>query len=300
MSSQVLVEIITALCVIAGVAPLGTNVALVAVLWALVSGRVLAHRGAVLPAVAALGLPMAAVYRAWAAVHHGAWQIAEMQTAWATYGAEHGHWQPLQAGAYQVVPVDITAFGRPHWQGCKTKHYHAGAGKALPALPFGWIGRAGQVGTQRVTVLREIVRPAAAATKESALRRARLARVAATLQLTEIAAFDAGFPVREVQAAQVKRYVVRVAKNATFRRNELPPYPGQGRPAAYGQLIRPLARKSHKGEPIPATPAAAMETWTLPSGEVARADFGYQVGRPDQPVAKDNARLTVICLTIPG
>ncbi len=38
-------------------------------------------------------------------------------------------------------PVDVTAFWRPRLQGCPTVHYHAAAGRALPAIPLGLIAR---------------------------------------------------------------------------------------------------------------------------------------------------------------
>lgn len=54
-------------CVVADV-PLGTNVDLFHLLWTLLSGRLLQGRGAVIPALAAVGLAAATVRRAWAAL----------------------------------------------------------------------------------------------------------------------------------------------------------------------------------------------------------------------------------------
>ena len=64
--------------------------------------------------------------------------------------------------------------------------------------------------------------------------------------------FDAGAYVRDLQAAGVKRYVLRLAANCTARRNELPEYAGLGRRPQYGQLVRPLPRQ-RKGQTIEAT-----------------------------------------------
>ncbi len=64
--------------------------------------------------------------------------------------------------------------------------------------------------------------------------------------------FDAGAYVRDLQAAGVKRYVLRLAANCTARRNELPEYAGLGRRPQYGQLVRPL-RSQRKGQTIEAT-----------------------------------------------
>jgi hypothetical protein len=54
-----------------------------------------------------------------------------------------------------------------------------------------------------------------------------------------------------MQSSGVARFVIRLAKNCTARRNYLPDYE-RGRPQEYGQLVRPLARK-RKGKTIPAS-----------------------------------------------
>ena len=53
---------------------------------------------------------------------------------------------------------------------------------------------------------------------------------------------DAGFPLALLQEAEATRYVVRLAKNATFRRATPPPYRGRGRPPTRGAQLRPLPR----------------------------------------------------------
>ena len=54
-----------------------------------------------------------------------------------------------------------------------------------------------------------------------------------------------------MQTARVPRFVIRLAKNCTARRNYLPEYE-KGRPREYGKLVRPLARK-RKEKAIPAS-----------------------------------------------
>ena len=56
--------------VVAGV-PIGTNLGLFHLLWMLLSGRLLQSRGAIIPGLAAFGLPAAGVRRAWAALAYG-------------------------------------------------------------------------------------------------------------------------------------------------------------------------------------------------------------------------------------
>ena len=64
-------EIAALLCqVLAGV-PIGTNLGLFHLLWALLSGRLLTYRGAIIPSLDALGLPADAVRRSEAALAYG-------------------------------------------------------------------------------------------------------------------------------------------------------------------------------------------------------------------------------------
>ena len=73
--------------------PLGTNLGLVGVLWMLVSGRLLATRGAVIPGLNLLGLPAPAVRRAWAALGHGRWTSPALLADWQAVVEREGHWQ---------------------------------------------------------------------------------------------------------------------------------------------------------------------------------------------------------------
>src|SRR5260370_42452993 len=58
---------LTLLCTLVVALPVGTNLGLLHLLWMLVSGRLLAARGAVIPGLDACGLARGAVRRAWAA-----------------------------------------------------------------------------------------------------------------------------------------------------------------------------------------------------------------------------------------
>src|SRR5215218_4848720 len=132
-------RVATVLCVLVAGVPLGSNLGLVLVFWTLLTGRLLGSRGAVIPALSALGLEPAVTRRTWAAVGHGAWQ-------------------PHRVGGYVPVAVDVTGFWRPHLQGCPTRHYNAEAGKALPAIPLGLVVRVGSAAGQRVGVPLALVR----------------------------------------------------------------------------------------------------------------------------------------------
>jgi len=83
---------------------------------------------------------------------------------------------------------------------------------------------------------------------------------------------DAGVKLADVQAAEIERYVLRLATNFTAQRNEAPVYGGKGRKPIYGKKVRPLAR-SYKGKIIPATPPDREKTWTTGDGVDIRAEI---------------------------
>ena len=130
-------RVATVLCALVASVPLGTNLGLVLVFWMLLTGRLHGSRGAVIPALSAVGLGPAVVRRTWAAVGHGAWTAEELLATWQAWVAQEGAWQPHRVGGYVPVAADVTGFWRPHLQGCPTQHYNAEAGKALPAIPSG-------------------------------------------------------------------------------------------------------------------------------------------------------------------
>lgn len=240
--------------------PIGTNLGLLRVLWLLVSGQLLETRGAVLPGLARLGLSAAAVRRAWAALGQGRWRSGGLLAHWTRVVEGEGQWQPRVHGGYRVVAADITAYWRPRPRGCRTKHYHAVAGKALPAIPVGMVARIGRVGEQRLGLPVVLVRADEAEPSPSALPRQLLQEAASVLATDELLVTDREFHPSHHQAAGVTRYVTRLPKNATARRASCPPYRGRGRPTTYGTLVRPLPRQ-YRGRLIAATPADQNESW---------------------------------------
>lgn len=258
------------LCTLVVACPLGTNLGLLHLLWMLVSGRLLAARGAVVPGLAACGLSDRAVRRAWAALGYGGWASEALLARWAATVLAEGRWQPQVHEGYRPVAVDVTGFWRPRLRGCPTTHYHAEAGKALPAIPLGLIAQVGLAGDQRLALPLAFVRADPADPSPRAHER-RLVREAARQCADDaLLVLDAGFGVALLQEAGATRYVVRLAKNATLRRAVPPPYRGRGRPATRGTLVRPLPR-THKGRPIPATPPDRVTTWAE-AGQLLRAE----------------------------
>jgi hypothetical protein len=286
-----------ALCAVTQSLPIGTNLALLHFLWMQLSGALLPSRGALFPALQAIGLLPAAVRRAWAAFRSGAWQIAELLFAWEQYVLEQEQWQAHQYDGYYPKAVDLTAYWRPTLRRCPTKHYYPPADKALPAIVLGLIAWVGSVNGQRVAIITELVRADPDDPSEATLQTAVVRQVAETLAEDEIPVFDAGFKIRELQAAELPRYVVRLAKNFTARRNVLPAYKGHGRRPEYGELVRPLAR-TRKGKYIPATPPDRVETWTE-NGMEFRAEFWDNLVLPDVKVHSDNTTFNVVAVYDP-
>lgn len=266
-------------------------------LWALVSGALLPSRGALFPALQATGLPPAETRQAWAALRYGSWQIAPLLTAWEHHVTAEAQWQRTAYDGYYPKAVDLVGFYRPAVHGCHSKHYYAPAGKALPVVVLGLIARVGQVGAQRVAVLTDLVRGNLATVSEKPVRAQVLRQVAHTLAPDEVAVLDAGFKIAELQAAGLRRYEVRLAKNFTARRNTVPEYARKGRPPEYGDVVRSLARQ-YKGKTIPATPPDQVTRWTVAGGE-CRAEVWQGLVLPTTKAHPANATFHVAAVYDP-
>jgi hypothetical protein len=273
--------------------PIGTNLALWHVLWALISGRLLAQRGAIIPALAASGLRPEAVRRAWTALAYGAWDLWALLAPWLHLVKQEGRWHAHRQGGYRPVAVDLVGFFRPRLKDCATKHYLAQAGKALPAISFGIVAAIGSVGQQVIPLLRAVVRHPTATGSEKPLLRAVLAQAGKLLLPDEILLTDRGFPLRLMSAAGIPRFAARVAKNFTGRRATPPAYAGRGRPPTRGELVRPLPR-SYRGHRLCATPPDRSEHW-LAHGRPLRADFWDNLVTPNP---KGSAEWRFTCVVI--
>ena len=276
--------------------PIGTNLALYQFLWMLVSGGLHSSRGALFPALQAMGLKEKEVRRSWAAFRYGVWAIGTMLSTWQTYVEGRGQWQAHQYAGYYAKAVDITAYWRPTLRGIKSKHYDSDAEKALPAVPLGMIGRVGSVGEQRIALLTDLVRADLNDPSEAALTAKLLNQVVLGLKDDEMPIFDAGFHVKQLFDAKLPRFVVRLAKNFTARRNYLAPN-AKGRPLEYGEQVRPLPR-TYKDQQIAATPPARVETWQH-NGIEFRAEFWDDLVLPDAKVDPENATFYVVAVYDP-
>ncbi len=129
-------QTLEALCAVVQSLPIGTNLALLHFLWMQLSGTLLLSRGALFPALQASGLFPAAVRRAWAAFHSGAWELGELLSAWENYVRQQRQWQAHPYDGYYPKAVDLTAYWRPTLKGCPSKHYYPQPRKHF--LPSCW------------------------------------------------------------------------------------------------------------------------------------------------------------------
>jgi hypothetical protein len=174
------------------------------------------------------------------------------------------------------------------------------AGKAVPAIPLGIIARVGRVGAQRFGVPLGLVRADPKDPSPSAHRRVLLTRAVAVQQPTDVLVMDREFTVGQVQAAGATVWVTRLLKNVTARRAAPPPYRGRGRPATYGVLVRPLARR-RKERVIPATPPDQVTEWTectIDGDRPLRAEQWTGLVVPD--AAPGSPTFTIIAITDPA
>ena len=263
----------------------------------LVSGALHDSRGALFPALQAIGLSDEEVRRAWAAMRYGAWQTADLLASWQAHVTGQGAWCASQYAGYSVKAVDLTAYGRPTLKGLKSKHYAAQADKALPAVVLGLVGRIGRVGQQRMALLTDLIRADLTNPSETALENNLLQRVALKLGEAEMPVLDAGFKLSALYEAGLTRFVLRLAKNFTARRNFLPQYQ-TGRPPEYGALVRPLAR-SYRDKQLAATAPDRVETWQH-FGLDFRAEFWEDLVLKDRKPSAENPTFTVVAVYDPS
>lgn len=288
-------RVATVLCALVAGVPRGTNWGLVLVFWMLLTGRLLAARGAIIPGLSALGLAPAGVRRSGAALGQGAWTAARLLANWSAWVEPEGVWQPHTGGGYHPVAGDTTGFWRPHLHGCPTQHYSAVAGKALPAIPLGLLVRVGSAHGQRLGVPVARVRAPVGAPRPRAPDRALVQHAGVLLAADDVLVVDRAFGVALMQAEAVPAWAARLPKPCIARRATPPPDGGRGRPPTRGALVRPLARQ-RQGKLLPATPADAVVTWTE-DGRVRRAEQWTELGLADAPT--DAPRFQVVAVQDP-
>ncbi|MBV7334399.1 hypothetical protein KFU94_40420 [Chloroflexi bacterium TSY] len=233
------------------VTPMGTNVNVMRLMWAMLNGSFLKSRGAIHSALKESGFEDEELRRSWWSFRYGSWDIASLLSSWQEEVEWKGEWEAKKLEGYRVKSIDITGFWRPKLQGKVNRLYNSTARRALPALIFGVMISSGEIGGKRVPLLKAIMR-CTVGTKESEFRKKLLTETKKSLESDEVAVVDAGFTIREMLESGIDRFVLREAINCTVRRNEFPKRKEKGRPPEYGDIVRPLSR-SYKGKRLEAT-----------------------------------------------
>ncbi len=83
-------QTIHVLQIIVQAVPLGTNLALLQLMWTILNGSFLQSRGAIFPALQANEFTPQESHRIWAAFRHGVWQINELVNRWRSHVLSEG------------------------------------------------------------------------------------------------------------------------------------------------------------------------------------------------------------------
>jgi hypothetical protein len=209
--------------------PIGTNLGVFWLLWALISGRFLPSRGAVFPALADGGLAAAAGRRSGTALADGRWALQSLVKAWHQMGQQEGRWCAHSYGGFRPVACDVVGFWRPRLSGCVGQHDHSGAATALSAIVLAVVAAVGSVGKGRLPRLRLVLCTTPDDSSKAALPRRAFLQAGAALAPAAVLVVDAGFGVADLLTASGPRFAARVARNLTARCHVLPADQGRGR-----------------------------------------------------------------------
>ena len=247
--------------------PIGTNLALLQLMWTIINGSFLQSRGAIFPALEANGFTPAESYRIWGAFRHGVWRSSELVNRWRNHVLNEGQWVSRSYEGYRPVAVDWTAIWRFKLQGWTGKLFNSVIGRAVCGVGFGLVCDVGEVDGQRIPLLRRIIRTSQEDRSEAKLKADTLRWVREHLDEHEVAIIDAGVELSDLHQIEMPRYVIRLALNCTARRNYLPQYKGRGCYPKWGDKVRPLSRTRLENV-IEATPPDKCETFQFEGREI--------------------------------
>lgn len=262
----------------------GTNLAILHVLWAMVTGAFLQSRGAVHTALKMSGRTDSETKRGTTALRTGSWQIGELIERWREWVLANGEWSRREYEGWYALSCDVIVFPRLKLKGWVGKLYRGTFGRAVKAVGFGLIVEVGQYGTERSALLQEIVRSRNVIDSETQLQSDLLKAAAKQLGERGVFVHDAGVTVKAVQAAKMERFVIRLGKNCVARWNYLPTAAHGNR--RKGDVIRPLAR-SRKGKAIAATDDPTTKTTFVQAGRLIQAWQWTNVVGYDERVSAD-------------
>ena len=138
--------------------PIGTNLALLQLLWSILSGSFLPSRGAIFPGLQLSGFNEDESRRSWAAMRHGVWRIDDLLSSWRSYVQGEGQWVSHEYEGYRPVAADITAFWRLRLKGWAGKYFNGLANRLLGGVVFAIVAEVGQIDGHRLPLLRKIIR----------------------------------------------------------------------------------------------------------------------------------------------
>ena len=283
-------QTIQVLQVVLQTVPIGTNLALLQLLWSILNGSFLPSRGAIFPGLKLSGFDEDESRRSWLAMRHGIWRLDDLLGSWGQYVKSQSQWQAQTYEGYHPIAVDITAFWRPRLQGRVGQYFHSLANRLLGGVGFALVAEVGQVAGHRLPLLRKVIRAHPEEMTQERLKADALNWLSHHLAADEIAIHDAGAHINDMQTAGVARYVIRLAKNCTARRAYLPPYE-RGRPREYGQWVRPLVR-TYKGQPIAASEPDDQTSFPY-QGRTIGVHSWYDLVLPIHKVADNQETFTI-------
>ncbi|MFQ5399225.1 MAG: hypothetical protein ACE5E7_06460, partial [Anaerolineae bacterium] len=196
----------------------------------------------------------------WHIGRYGIWRIDNLLIAWRNYVQAKGHWQIHEYEGYRPISADITTFWRFRLKGWAGRYFNGIANRLLGGVGLAIVVEIGHIDEHRLPLLRKMMRAHPKDMSQDKLKEMILAWLARHLNDNEVVIFDAGAHINDMQATSIPRFVIRLAKNCTARRNYLPKYK-KGRPPEYGKLVRPLARK-RKDKTISASSPDELATFT--------------------------------------
>lgn len=274
------------ICQLCRTLPIGTNLGIVYLLWAIITGKLLNSRGSLFPALLDAGFTDRQARQSEASLREGKFEIDRIIREHNKIIKLHKKAEKIIINEHTPLLLDWVGFYRPNLKGCVTKHFQSAAGKALPAIELGMIARPYQVEydvinkgvetkkVRKFPVLIGLVR--GGETVEL------LQAGSKKMRASDVLIVDRQVKVTHLHQAGVKRFVVRGAIDMTARTEQNAPYCGHGPHPKQGSIVRPLARQ-YKDNVIEATKADSEETFRF-QGRILKVQYFRNLVVKDCPL----------------
>lgn len=274
------------ICQLCRTLPIGTNLGIVYLLWAIITGKLLNSRGSLFPALLDAGFTDRQARQSEASLREGRFEIDRIIQEHNKFIKLHNKAEIITINGHTPLLLDWVGFYRPNLKGCTTKHFQSTAGKALPAIELGMIARPYQIEydslnkgietkkTRKFPVLTGLVRGG----KTIELLQAGSKK----MQSCDVLIVDRQVKVTHLHQAGVKRFVVRGAVDMTALTQQNAHYCGRGPRPKKGSIVRPLPRQ-YKGKVIEATKATSEETFRF-QGRILKIQYFRNLVVKDCPL----------------